>query len=245
MTLDEVFMNKIDLSKYPTEDLKSLKNQIKEELNKRSRHSQKKYSHHSVSRRILSIHGLNPKDYTDEERKITEIRLFNGHFLLRPPPKNGDPFEWAPYLSSLIAQDWKELYPRESETGDYYVYAHVDPRLKIFITTEDSGGNYGGRPFYIGKGVGNRAYDLKRNEGHGKIIKEILENKFPPLSIVNIIFSGLSEQKALEIEAKLIYFFGVRYSEKRKGWLINLSEPPIPKFVGVMKIIPILSLTRP
>jgi hypothetical protein len=231
-------MKKVDLSKYPKEELRSLRNQIDEELRKRSRHSQKKYSLHSVQRRILKIHGLKAEDYTDQEREVIENRLFNGHFLLHPPSKSADPIAWKPYLPSLIAQDWKHLYPREEETGEYYVYAHVDPRGKAFITSEDAGGNYGGQPFYIGKGVGNRAYDLKRNEGHGKTIREILKMKFPPTSIVNILFSGLSEQKALEIEAKLIYFFGIQYSKKRKGWLVNLTEPSVPDFVGVMKVIP-------
>jgi hypothetical protein len=123
----------------------------------------------------------------------------------------------------------------------WLIYAHIDPRYPkedIFITTEDCGGNYGGRPLYIGKGTGRRAHDLKRNEGHGKIIKEILKSDFPSISIVKIIFDGLSEQKALEMEAKLIYFFGVRYSKKRPGWLINLSEPPTPKFEGIMRKMP-------
>ncbi len=228
-------MKKIDLSSYETDDLKSLQNQIKEELIKRGVQKQK-YGR-SILRRITIIHGIKPKDYTNDERQVSETRLFNGHFLLDLPTRKNSPADREPYLLSLLSQNWKDIYPRETETGEYYVYVHVDPRRSVFISSEDAGGNYGGLPFYIGKGIGNRAYDLKRNEGHGKTIREILKDKFPPESIVRILFSGLSEQKALEIESKLIYFFGVQYSNKIKGCLVNLSEPPIPKFVSKMKII--------
>lgn len=230
-------MKKIDLSVFETEDLKSLQNNIKEELIRRG-DKKRKYGG-SIMRRIMIIHGMKPKDYSSEDKELIEIRLFNSHFLCElPERRKGSPYEWEPYLSSLINQDWMALYPRETEIGEYYVYAHVDPRNKPFITSEDAGGNYGGRPFYIGKGIDNRAFDLKRNEGHGKTIKEILTNKWPSSSIVNILFKGLSEQKALEIESKLIYFFGTQFSMIEKGWLVNLTQPPIPEFVTSMKKMP-------
>jgi len=230
-------MKKIHLAQFSSDELRSLQELIKTELIKRHGTHQKKCSK-SIMRRILIIHGLRPEDYTNEERAITEIRLYNSRFLLALPRIKKPPFMRKHYLSSLIAQNWKELYPRETDIGEYYVYAHVDPRLSTFVTTEDAGGNYGGQPFYIGKGIGNRAHDLKRNEGHGKTIKEILDATWPPTSIVNILFTGLSELKALEIESKLIYFFGIQYSIERKGWLVNLTQPPVPKFEGTMTFFP-------
>ncbi len=230
-------MNKIDLSTYETEDLKSLYMQIKNELKNRNIHKEKRAQ--GILRRRLRIHNLAPKSYTGEDKKITEIRILNSHLLASLPfKKKLTPQDREPYLYSLIMQDWKIIYPREEETGEYYVYAHVDPRLSVFVTTEEAGGNYGGRPFYIGKGLGNRAFDLKRNEGHGKTIKEILDTKYPPSSIVRILFSGLSEQKAFEIEAKLIYFFGIQFSVNEKGWLVNLTQPAMPEFDTIMKTMP-------
>lgn len=230
-------IKKLNLSQFSTDDLKSLRIQIKDELIKRGHFKPDSYKK-SIMRRISFIHGLKPLNNIHENEQINNINLCNGNFLLSLPIIEGDPTQWEPYLSSLLNQNWKCLFPRETEEGDYYVYAHVDPRHNIFVTSECCGGNYGGRPFYIGKGTGNRAYDLKRNEGHGKTIKEILKDEYSPSHIVKILFSGLSEQKALEIESKLIYFFRTQYSKRRKGWLVNLSEPPIPEFKGIMQILP-------
>lgn len=122
-------------------------------------------------------------------------------------------------------------------TGDYYVYAHVDARKDVFKSLPECGGNWRGMPFYIGKGIGRRAYDLKRNQGHGKRIAELLELGMGPNDIVHIAFSGLSERKALEIEAKCIYFFGSIYEpgkRGKRGRLLNLDIPKLPEFSGVM-----------
>lgn len=229
---------KIDLTEYATEDLRSLRNLISKEIGSR----QNPHSQHSkaIIRRILRIHAMEPKDTDNYPENVARIRFLNGKLLAKLPSKDGkfSTERCEPYLSSLIAQDWSHLYPRETEDGEYYVYAHVDPRLQIFITSDDAGGNYGGQPFYIGKGIGNRAYDLKRNEGHGQTIREILSCPFPPSSIVRVLFSGLSEQKALEIESKLIYFFGSQYSVNEKGWLVNLSQPAVPEFEILMQQLP-------
>jgi hypothetical protein len=231
-------MTTIDLSKYATEDLKSLYSSIQKEINKRS--NQDRSHKKGVIRRILRIHETKPKNHVIEDEEIERIRLFNSHWLASIPFKTIPcPHNREPYLSSLLLQDWRHLYQREIDHGEYYVYAHVDPRLKVFVTTEDAGGNYGGKPFYIGKGTGNRAYDLKRNEGHGKTIKEVIRAAYSADNIVRILFSNLSEQKALEIESKLIYFFGTQFSVSKKGWLVNLSEPAIPEFETKMEVIPL------
>lgn len=226
-------MSSISLSSYPTDSLKRLKQQINDELRSRSGEC-------PGARRIARIHSLEPTFFENELTEAKSTREFNQEYQLSLPKINGfDPESLEPYLLSLINQDWKDLYPRDSDNGEYYVYAHVDPRHKVFLTNEDGGGNYGGRPFYIGKGIGNRAFDLKRNQGHGKILRDIIKNNtFPIGGVVKIIFSALSEQKALELESKLIYFFGVRYNRHKKGWLVNLTEPVIPDFASHMKIIP-------
>ena len=224
-------MKKIDLSLFPTEALEALRSEIKKELIIRKKSKR-------IKRREKFLDFLKYDDATDISQSLKSIFKFNSNDLLNIPGiADYDPYSFILYLPSLLAQNWSELYPRETDCGEYYVYAHVDPRFQTFKSDLEGGGNYGGRPFYIGKGIGHRAFDLKRNQGHGKIIKEILDDGYDANDIVKIIFSGLSEQKSFEIEAKLIYYFGIKYSKKRKGWLINLTEPPIPKFTGDMKKI--------
>lgn len=141
------------------------------------------------------------------------------------------------YMRALIGQDWSHVFNGGDTDEKYYVYAHIDPTKSSFITDKRCGGNYGGMPFYIGKGTGNRAYDLKRNQGHGLKLRQLIEEGITESQIVNILFSNISEAKALEIEAKLIYFFGTVYSRatKKKGCLLNLDVPLVPDFDGVMK----------
>lgn len=139
------------------------------------------------------------------------------------------------YLMPLLCQDWSFLYPRSSEFGDFYVYAHVQPYGPKFSVLREFGGDFGGMPFYIGKGKGRRAYNLKRNEGHGVRLRKLLNDGFSPDDIVHIAFDGLSEGRALEIEAKLIYFFGTVFQKDRKNtFLVNLDVPKTPDFLVPM-----------
>jgi hypothetical protein len=136
----------------------------------------------------------------------------------------------------LINQDWSHLYYGGDESKKYYVYAHIDPTKPISMFSDECGGNWGGQPFYIGKGSGNRAFELDRNQGHGKIIRAVKAAGISDSSIAKIIFSELTEAKAFEIEAKLIYFFGTIYDKtnKKNGLLYNLNVPNIPSFEGEM-----------
>lgn len=168
-----------------------------------------------------------------------DVFLNNSSSILSPPGIGKIPASTlSGYFPALIAQKWLD---GEDEDGDYYVYAHVDARKNVFKTTAECGGNWRGLPFYIGKGIGRRAYDLKRNQGHGKRIGELLSIGITPEQIVHIAFSGLSERKALEIEAKCIYFFGSIYSPGKagkRGCLLNLDVPKVHEFQGVMMSIP-------
>lgn len=84
----------------------------------------------------------------------------------------------------------------------FYVYIHINP------TT--------GKPFYIGKGKGNRAYSPKgRNKfWHNVVAKHGKE--------VQIIKEGLSEQDAHKIETELIRLYGRR--DNGTGELVNLTN---------------------
>lgn len=106
----------------------------------------------------------------------------------------------------------------------YYVYAHCDPIAKIAIG-KDGRSTFSATlgmthlPFYIGKGVGERAYDLKRNETHRKVRQNLAAfNKEP---IITIVKDELTECQALSYESKLIDIFGVI---GKGGRLTNLDE---------------------
>lgn len=131
-------------------------------------------------------------------------------------------------LEPLLKQDWSHLYKCSGTDKKYYVYFHLDPTVK----SKKFSSIYGcksGIPFYVGKGSGMRAYDLKRNQGHGAAIKQLISKGYTKSEICLIAYSGLTEAKALEIEAKLIYLFGSIYQRDRKNSiLLNLDIPITP-----------------
>lgn len=106
----------------------------------------------------------------------------------------------------------------------YYVYTHSEPNRNIAVGKcgkSTFGATLGMTklPFYIGKGVGNRAQDLNRNETHRKVRQKL--HKFGNEIVVEKIYTGLSEMEALMIEAKLIDIFGLI---PEGGRLVNLDE---------------------
>lgn len=126
----------------------------------------------------------------------------------------------------IINTDISELYnnlPLDKD-NKYYVYVHCDPSAKI-AARKDGVSTFGATlgmthlPFYIGKGVGNRAFDLDRNESHRKIRQKL--KIFNKDILVTIIKDGLTEMDALILESKLIDIFGLT---SHGGRLVNLDE---------------------
>jgi hypothetical protein len=111
-----------------------------------------------------------------------------------------------------------------SDNKNYYVYAHCDPFFKLKADTNGKiafastlGLCY--LPFYIGKGEGNRAHDLNRNESHRKK-RQFIEKSNKTIQVVKIK-DNLTEKEALMLESKLIDIFGLT---SFGGWLVNLDE---------------------
>lgn len=125
----------------------------------------------------------------------------------------------------IYATDISDLYVDQKldSSPNYYVYAHCEPN-KIAIE-RDGVATWVATlgldliPFYIGKGTGNRAYDLNRNETHKKV-RQKLKN-FGQEVEVRIIKDGLTEIEALCLESKLIDMFGLL---GKGGRLVNLDE---------------------
>lgn len=222
----------IDFKSYPTETLQHIHDEIKKELRSRKKRL-------SVEKRKAFISNFNLRDYDSASSANKAVFKINSGNLLEPRNLNGKVSDKEKYLPSLISQDWSCVYPDTGGDNKYYVYVHTDPRARVLSTKPYAGGNYGGTPFYVGKGTGDRAFDLKRNQGHGKIIKDILSDGFDKYSIVKVIFDNLTESKAYEIESKLIYFFGTVYQGDRNGILYNLDIPKVPSMIGVMEKITI------
>lgn len=93
----------------------------------------------------------------------------------------------------------------------FYVYALKDPRERP------------ARPFYIGKGTGNRAWEHQINiddSDKGFLIKAILDSGHKVIH--TIISDNLTEHQALKIEAELISALGIR---SQGGLLTNRVKP--------------------
>jgi hypothetical protein len=133
-------------------------------------------------------------------------------------------------LDVLMDQDWSHLFPEGDADPRFYVYAHVYPSDKSRDFRHDGAFKLAlrGTPFYVGKGCGERAWDLKRNEGHGVELRQLLASGHTAEQIVCVVKEGLTERAALEIESKLIYFFGTKFERDRRGLLVNLDIPKRP-----------------
>lgn len=217
------------LEQIETNKLKDLLESIKYELRQRQ--------NNGIVRKELKKNRifLNYRKFSNRDLFNEEIYKINSENLLSLRDLNVEINDRAKYLDCLIKQDWSYLFSDSSEdkSQDYYVYFHIDSTIKRPIILNQFMAT--GQVFYVGKGREQRAWNLKRNEGHGKKLQHLKKNGITDEEIVYIYKSGLSEKQARELESKLIYFFGTIFEQDRKGCLVNLRTEPKPRFKQPME----------
>lgn len=113
---------------------------------------------------------------------------------------------------------------------DFYTYIYYDP-------------SRGNEPFYVGKGIGNRAWGhLKRKDKH-QFTNRLKSMKAQGASPVIGLYSGLDEEFAYFLEEELIAHFGRK--DINTGTLLNMNDggkggmsgyKPTPEHIEKMRL---------
>ena len=173
----------------------------------------------------------------DLDKIIQERGIYLGSRKIPPASKREESATLD--AEKYMSEDWGSLFDFVGdEEQKYYVYFHVDPRVKRF---HFFGMKNKGAPFYVGKGVGNRAKCKRRSKPHRALIDEILACGYSIDDVVHIVEHGLPEVDALILESKYINFFGCRselpkltkpyFTGRKQGMLINTDTGIRPKWI--------------
>lgn len=111
--------------------------------------------------------------------------------------------------------------------GNFYVYAHLSPLNGIDVHKDVRDlwlfNRFGivNRPIYVGKGSNGRWKDFNRDGAHRKIRSQCLKAQKELIPVK--LFENLSEERALDIEGRLLDILGCKHLSEH-GYLTNLDE---------------------
>jgi hypothetical protein len=211
----------MDLSQLPTETVRALSLAFAEELRSRA------------TLRERPIYRVQPTTVRKSGRRVHRSSA----------PTDSEIRDMAAarleHFRAILDADWSSYFPGGSQERCFYVYIHFDPfeDAEVRLVHGACTITIRGLPFYVGKGTGDRAYDLKRNEGHGAVLRQVRARGAAAIDLVQIVADGLTEGEAFELEAKLIYFFGSRYDKGNRGPLVNLHTPAGPPIKPLLRKI--------
>lgn len=176
-------------------------------------------------------------------RISTEIDSRISRPTIKIPPHSELPSEFnyklpKDALAYILADDWSELFSEYSDHGaEHYVYMHVYPtKAGVAFNLPDRKVKIK-RPFYVGVGKGDRAYNMRRASAHSALLNNLLSKGYTKNEICWIFQDGLSERAARELESKMILYFGIdrdiRGSRTNslsgsKSRLLNNQYEPMP-----------------
>jgi hypothetical protein len=177
-------------------------------------------------KRIIEITNYN--DPSELKKVISQLQS-RRKTVLRKLGYDQITFNGSKYNCETILPIINEYYDSTPNNfGNHYVYFHcntlkplfVKNNLKhLFLALKFPGMRY--EPFYVGKGVGNRAHNLHRNDSHRKIRSNLI--KYKKDIEVFIAEKNLDENSALLKESYLIDILGL-ISLSKHGILTNLDE---------------------
>lgn len=167
-------------------------------------------------------------DWDSREDLKKQVNLLRSRIggLPGPPSRRERQRQLLNAYEEILATDISPIYGDLGLNAErkFYVYAHLDTSRKIAIEKNANttfaatlGMDY--FPFYVGKGAGDRCFDILRNETHRKMVQKlnILDKQVKVIKIRE----GLTESEALQLESKLIDIFGLIVY---RGMLCNLDE---------------------
>lgn len=204
----------------------------------------------------IEIDWDNTKELSKAITKLQKRRKYllemNGSKTLTFAASNYNAEHIIPFLHIMYDMPSNYINILENKCLNYYVYVHCDPRKPLNVRTNLKhlflASRFGLKfePFYVGKGIGNRAYDLNRNDSHRKI--RSLIRKDNKEVIVSILDKNLSETDALHKESALMDILGLK-SVLQSGFLVNLDEglsqdryiaySKLPEYTQIQKILKI------
>lgn len=198
--------------------------------------------------------ALTPINNTLSQQEIVQAKSRNIIIKSRNNENAGiydPPKKWHMQNSILVDflnEDWSFLFKSyDDDKRDYYVYYHLNPNTERLNVTKALNGNFtlikfAGTPFYIGKGKDGRYKEISnRASSHVNLIKTYLKIGYTKNDICKILIDNLTEREAMELESKLITYFGCyneclaiekkHFNGTKGGMLINADIGKRPYWV--------------